>query len=283
MQGDSAAVARASQYQYLPPQGQYLPQPGPGTDVLPPPFTAMLPRPSYHQSPAVHWGPGAQWPNLHPRGHPHPLPHHPHSQQQDHWQGGSQQLLPGAALGLHHPPPTLARSGVAAGSHHPLRVGSGGQQQQQENPGGGGVSAAYCLEHTGRESNQAFQDVNLGVAAEGQSGLSAALLHSAPDQAIGPKTEDRDDTDLGDQLQVLSFLFVHRSPSSFACMHSCHIAFRLLFWRLVCNFIDVCILHYCCQRRPSVVMSGECSWNMLQTSCSGAFGTSEFLEPVFFA
>jgi hypothetical protein len=139
---------------------------------------------------------------------------------------------------------------VAAGSHHPLRVGGGGQQQQQqENPGGGGVSAAYSLEHTGRESNQAFQDVNLGVAAAAQSGLSAALLHSAPDQAIGPKTEDRDDNDLGDQLQVLglSFLFVHRSPSSFACVHSCHITFRLLFWILVCNFINVCILHYCYQ------------------------------------
>ncbi|CAM6037181.1 unnamed protein product [Sphagnum compactum] len=203
MQGDSAAVAMASQYQYLPPQGQYLAQPGPGTDVLPPPFGAMLPRPSYHQSPPLHWGPGAQWPNPHPHGHPHPLPHHPHSQQQGHWQGGSQQLLPGAASGVHHPPPTLVRNGVAVGSHHPLRVGSGGQQQQQENPGGGGVSAVYSLEHTGRESNQAFQDVNLGVAAGGQSGLSAALLHSAPDQAIGPKTEDRDDTDLGDQLQVL--------------------------------------------------------------------------------
>jgi hypothetical protein len=76
---------------------------------------------------------------------------------------------------------------------------------------------------------------------------SAALLHSASDQAIGPKTEDRDDTDLGDQLQVLSFLFIHRSPSSFACVHSFHITFRLLFWRLVCNFIDVCIRHYCYQ------------------------------------
>lgn len=86
----------------------------------------------------------------------------------------------------------------------------------------------------------------MGVVIKVQNGPFVALHHSTPNHAIGPKTKDRDDNDLGDQLQVhgLYVMFVHRSPSSFACVHSCHITFKLLLWRLFYNFIDVCILHY---------------------------------------
>lgn len=85
-----------------------------------------------------------------------------------------------------------------------------------EKPSGG--AGSYTLQHTGRESHQAFQDVNLGPAA--QSG-PVTLSPSPTDLAIAPKTEDRDDADFGDHLQVSLFFFFFLSVKlpPFDCVH----------------------------------------------------------------
>ncbi|CAK9199211.1 unnamed protein product [Sphagnum troendelagicum] len=150
--------------------------------------------PSY-QSPE-HWGLDVQRSNRHPQGHLHSFPH-AHPQQQ---QGGGhsyvdrQQLLIPSPSGVDRPQQTLARSSSVS-SHPGFRVGC----EQLEKPGGGG---SYALGHTGRESHQNFLNVDLEVAS--QSIGVVAHPNSAPDQPIGPKTEeDKDDADFGDQLKIL--------------------------------------------------------------------------------
>ncbi|CAK9861833.1 unnamed protein product [Sphagnum jensenii] len=154
----------------------------------------MAPLPSY-QSPE-HWGLDVQRSNRHPQGHLHSFPH-AHPQQQ---QGGGhsyvdrQQLLLPSPSGVDRPQQTLARSSSIS-SHPGFRVGC----EQLEKPGGGG---SYALGHTGRESHQNFLNVDLEVAS--QSIGVVAHPNSAPDQPIGPKTEeDKDDADFGDQLKIL--------------------------------------------------------------------------------
>ncbi|CAK9878256.1 unnamed protein product [Sphagnum jensenii] len=174
----------------MPSQYQYASQ-GPDTEsssphVLQQQQFATLP--SYQSLP--HWGPGVQWPNQHqhPDGHLHPLPHPYPQQGADQWQASSQQLPPSAS-DVHQPPQQPLVRG-SSGSHHP--------GAQLEKPSGG--AGSYALQHTGRESHQAFRDVNLGPAA--QSG-PVTLSPSPTSLAIAPKTEDRDDAGLGDHLQVL--------------------------------------------------------------------------------
>jgi hypothetical protein len=178
----------------MPSQYQYASQ-GPDTEsssphVLQQQQFATLP--SYQSLP--HWGPGVQWPNQHqhPDGHLHPLPHPYPQQGADQWQASSQQLPPSAS-DVHQPPQQPLVRG-SSGSHHP--------GAQLEKPSGG--AGSYVLQHTGRESHQASQDVNLGPAA--QSG-PVTLSPSPTSLAIAPKTEDRDDADLGDHLQVSLFSF----------------------------------------------------------------------------
>jgi hypothetical protein len=196
-----------SQYQYA-SQGQYLAQPGPDTEssshVLQQQQFATLP--SYQSLP--HWGPGVQWPNQHqhPDGHLHPLPHPYPQQGADQWQASSQQLPPSAS-DVHQPPQQPLLRG-SSGPHHP--------GAHLEKPSGG--AGSYALQHTGRESHQTFQDVNLGPSA--QSG-PVTLSPSPTDLAIAPKTEDRDDADFGDHLQVSLFFFFFLSVElpPFDCVH----------------------------------------------------------------
>jgi hypothetical protein len=192
LQGDSDLPF---QYHY-PPQRPYLAQPSSEPETSSPHFRhqRMAPLPSY-QSPE-HWGLDVQRSNRHPQGHLHSFPH-AHPQQQ---QGGGhsyvdrQQLLLPSPSAVDRPQQTLARSSSVS-SHPGFRVGC----EQLEKPGGGG---SYALGHTGRESHQNFLNVDLEVAS--QSIGVVAHPNSAPDQPIGPKTEeDKDDADFGDQLKIL--------------------------------------------------------------------------------
>jgi hypothetical protein len=245
LQGDSDLPF---QYHY-PPQRPYLAQPSSEPETSSPHFRhqRMAPLPSY-QSPE-HWGLDVQRSNRHPQGHLHSFPH-AHPQQQ---QGGGhsyvdrQQLLLPSPSAVDRPQQTLARSSSVS-SHPGFRVGC----EQLEKPGGGG---SYALGHTGRESHQNFLNVDLEVAS--QSIGVVAHPNSAPDQPIGPKTEeDKDDADFGDQLKVSFF-------SLSFCLQNQLLVVVHLPLSLTCG-------------NPCLVYGECCSLNKLWSSYSSASGTSGF-------